>query len=94
MKLTLHQGAIQDIFLDSLTALGVGVERSTIPTSMELSKDENELTDPTSYPVRVVLEKFDKSEDRPRREIVHAKFVVGCDGAFRICQSSQYNHFH
>ncbi|KAG2102150.1 hypothetical protein BD769DRAFT_1393697 [Suillus cothurnatus] len=31
--------------------------------------------------VRVVLEKFDKSEDRPRREIVHAKFVVGCDGA-------------
>jgi phenol 2-monooxygenase len=94
MKLGLHQGAIQDIFLDSMTPLGVKVERSTIPTSIELSNDENELTDPTSYPVRVVLEKLDKSEDEPREEIVHAKFVVGCDGAFQICQSSQYNHFH
>ncbi|KAG2102151.1 FAD binding domain-containing protein [Suillus cothurnatus] len=80
-ELGLHQGAIQDIFLDSMTPLGVKVERSTIPTSIELSNDENELTDPTSYPVRVVLEKLDKSEDEPREEIVHAKFVVGCDGA-------------
>jgi phenol 2-monooxygenase len=80
-ELGLHQGAIQDIFLDSMTPLGVKVERSTIPTSIELSKDESELTDPTSYPVRVVLEKLDKSEDEPREEIVHAKFVVGCDGA-------------
>ncbi|KAG2040429.1 FAD binding domain-containing protein [Suillus americanus] len=80
-ELTLHQGAIQDIFLDSMTSLGVKVERSTIPTSIELSKDENELTDPTSYPVRVVLQRLDKSEDEPREEIVHAKFVVGGDGA-------------
>ncbi|KAG1848326.1 FAD binding domain-containing protein [Suillus subalutaceus] len=60
-ELALNQGAIQDIFLDSMTPLGV-----------ELSKDENELTDPTSYPVRV---------DEPQEEIVHAKFVVGGDGA-------------
>ncbi|KAG1848094.1 FAD binding domain-containing protein [Suillus subalutaceus] len=80
-ELTLHQGAIQDIFADSMISLGVKVERSTIPTSIELSKDENELMDPASYPVRVVLQRLDKSEDEPREEIVHAKFVVGCDGA-------------
>ncbi|KAG1819056.1 FAD binding domain-containing protein [Suillus subaureus] len=77
----LHQGAIQDIFIDSMTPLGVEVQRSTIPTSIELSKDENELADPTSYPVCVVLQRLDKSEDEPQEEIVHAKFVVGCDGA-------------
>ncbi|KAG2102149.1 FAD binding domain-containing protein [Suillus cothurnatus] len=65
-EVALHQGAVQDIFLDSMTPL---------------SKDESELTDPTSYPVRVVLERLDKFEDGAREEIVHAKFVVGCDGA-------------
>ncbi|KAG1845336.1 FAD binding domain-containing protein [Suillus subluteus] len=69
-ELALHQGAIQDIFLDSMKLLGV-----------ELSKDENELTDPMSYPVRVVLQRLDKSKDEPQEEIVHAKFVVGGDGA-------------
>ncbi|KAG2159492.1 FAD binding domain-containing protein [Suillus bovinus] len=75
----LHQGAIQDIFLDSMTSLGVEVERSTMPTSIELSKDEHELKDPASYPVRVALQS--KSEDEKREEIVHAKFVIGGDGA-------------
>ncbi|KAG2051849.1 hypothetical protein BDR06DRAFT_958440 [Suillus hirtellus] len=77
----LHQGAIQDIFIDSMTSLGVEVDRSTMPISIELSKDESELTDPTSYPVRVTLQKLNKSEDGPREEIIHAKFVVGGDGA-------------
>ncbi|KAG2051868.1 hypothetical protein BDR06DRAFT_1009988 [Suillus hirtellus] len=76
----LHQGAIQDIFLDSMTSLGVEVERSTMPTSIELSKNEDELADPTSYPVRVVLQRLDQSEDE-QQEIVHAKFVIGGDGA-------------
>jgi phenol 2-monooxygenase len=76
-----------------MTPLGVEVQRSTIPTSIELSKDESELTDPTSYPVRVVLERLDKFEDGAREEIVHAKFVVGCDGAFPRCQHNKYNHF-
>ncbi|KAG2040597.1 FAD binding domain-containing protein [Suillus americanus] len=80
-EVALHQGAIQYIFIDSMTPLGVKDERSTIPTSIELSKDENELTDPTSYPVRVVLQRKDKSEDEPREEIVRAKFVVGYDSA-------------
>ncbi|KAG2128294.1 FAD binding domain-containing protein [Suillus clintonianus] len=77
----LHQGAIEAIFLDSMKALGVEVERSTIPTSIELSKNENELTDPTSHAVRVALQRLDISEGEPREEIVHAKFVVGGDGA-------------
>jgi phenol 2-monooxygenase len=76
-----------------MTPLGVKVERSTMPTSIELSQDENELMDPTSYPVRVVLQRLDKSGDESPEEIVHAKFVVGCDGAFRRCQPSQYIHF-
>ncbi|KAG1848096.1 FAD binding domain-containing protein [Suillus subalutaceus] len=80
-EVALHQGAIQDIFIDSMTPLGVKVEQSTIPTSIEISQDENELKDPTSYPVRVVLQRLDESEDEPREEIVRAKFVVGCDGA-------------
>ncbi|KAG2159491.1 FAD binding domain-containing protein [Suillus bovinus] len=77
---TLDQGVIQDIFLDSMASLGVEVERSTIPTSIELSKDEDELKDPTSYPVRVALQRLDKSKDE-QEEIVHAKFVLGGDGA-------------
>ncbi|KAG0700774.1 FAD binding domain-containing protein [Suillus ampliporus] len=80
-ELALHQGAIESIFLDSMKSLGVEVERSTIPTSIELSKDENELTDPTSHPVRVALQKLDTSEDQPQEEIVHAKYVLGADGA-------------
>ncbi|KAG1737791.1 FAD binding domain-containing protein [Suillus lakei] len=78
---TLHQGAIEAIFLDSMTALGVEVERSTTPISIELSKDENELTDPTSHPVRVVLQRLDMFEGEPQEETVYAKFVVGGDGA-------------
>ncbi|KAG1735887.1 FAD binding domain-containing protein [Suillus paluster] len=80
-ELALHQGAIESIFLDSMEALGVSVERSTTPTSIEISQDENELMDPTSHPVRVALQKLDTSEGQPQEEIVHAKFVLGADGA-------------
>ncbi|KAG1886719.1 hypothetical protein F4604DRAFT_2044188 [Suillus subluteus] len=69
-EVALHQGAIQDIFIDSMTPLGV-----------KLSEDDNELTDPASYPVRIVLQRIDKSKGEPREEIVCAKFVVSCDGA-------------
>lgn len=80
-EMALHQGAIEAIFLDSMKALGVEVERSTIPTSIEVSKDENELTDSASYPVRVALQRLDAPEGQPQEEIVHAKYVVGADGA-------------
>lgn len=62
--------------------LGVEVERSTIPTSIEISEDENELADPASHPVRVALKRTSVFEGEPEEEIVHAKFVVGTDGAF------------
>lgn len=80
-EVALHQGAIESIFLDSMTALGVEVERSTVPTSIEISKDENELMDSASHPVRVTLQRLDVPEGQPQEEIVHAKYVVGTDGA-------------
>jgi phenol 2-monooxygenase len=80
-EVALHQGAIESIFLDSMRALGVEVERSTAPTSIEISNDENELADPASHPVRVALQKLDVPEGQPQEEIVHAKYVVGADGA-------------
>lgn len=45
--------------------LGVEVERSTIPTHIELSTEEAELADPTSYPVKV-------NHFYPHQCIVHA----------------------
>ncbi|OJA18323.1 hypothetical protein AZE42_02802 [Rhizopogon vesiculosus] len=81
VEVALHQGAIESIFLDSMKELGVEVERSTIPTSIELSTDENELTDPSSHPVRVALQRLDLPEGESKEEIVHAKFVLGADGA-------------
>ncbi|KAG1737215.1 FAD binding domain-containing protein [Suillus lakei] len=80
-EVALHQGAIENIFIDSMKALGVEVERSTLPTSIELSRDENELANPASHPVRVVLQKLDVPEGQLQEEIVHAKYVVGADGA-------------
>ncbi|KAG1850916.1 FAD binding domain-containing protein [Suillus subluteus] len=80
-EVALHQGGIEAIFLDSMSALGVEVERSTVPTSLDISKDENELADPASHPVRVALQRLDVPEGQPQEEIVHAKFVVGADGA-------------
>ncbi|KAJ6528709.1 hypothetical protein B0H10DRAFT_1936710 [Mycena sp. CBHHK59/15] len=35
-ELTLHQGAIEQIFLDSMTPMGVEVSRPVIPTQIEL----------------------------------------------------------
>ena len=53
-QITLHQGAIENIFLDSMAASGVVVDRPIVPTAIELSKDEDELHDPHSYPVTVI----------------------------------------
>lgn len=49
----MHQGAIEDIFLDSMAASGLQVARPVKPSSIELSQNEVELKDSTSYPVRV-----------------------------------------
>ncbi|KAJ7504185.1 FAD binding domain-containing protein, partial [Mycena galericulata] len=78
-EVTLHQGAIESIFLDSMKSMGVEVSRPMIPTQLDL--DPAELEDPTAHAVRVVLKHLDPLEGAPATEVVRAKFVVGADGA-------------
>ncbi|KAI0073054.1 hypothetical protein K474DRAFT_1604014 [Panus rudis PR-1116 ss-1] len=80
-EVTLHQGAIEAIFVDSMRELGLEVDRPIVPVSLELSKDEKELKDPNAHPVTVVLKHLQKREGKSDLEVVKAKFVVGCDGA-------------
>ncbi|KAN0088187.1 FAD binding domain containing protein [Tylopilus felleus] len=80
-ELALHQGGIESIFLDSMKSLGVEVERSTMPTRIQLSTNEAELADPEAHPVKVTLEHLEEPDGEPHEEIVHAKFVLGADGA-------------
>ncbi|KIL69101.1 hypothetical protein M378DRAFT_70250 [Amanita muscaria Koide BX008] len=76
----LHQGGIEAIFLDSMKTVGVEVERPIEPTSIQLTTNDPEvLKDPTSHPVRVTLKNLN-APDEPE-EVVHAKFVLGSDGA-------------
>ncbi|EEB89627.1 hypothetical protein MPER_12256, partial [Moniliophthora perniciosa FA553] len=78
-EVTLHQGAIEAIFLDNMKAVGVQVDRPIIPTSIQISDDPSVLEDPQSYPVRVELQHLQGETNT--MEIVHAKYVVGADGA-------------
>ncbi|KAI0923519.1 hypothetical protein AcV5_009039 [Taiwanofungus camphoratus] len=80
-EVTLHQGAIEAIMLDSMLSMGVKVERPIVPTSIELSKSEADIKDPASHPVKVVLKHLEAAEGKPDTEIIYAKFVVGADGA-------------
>ncbi|KAJ7068706.1 FAD binding domain-containing protein [Mycena amicta] len=74
-EVTLHQGAIESIFIDSMSSMGVEVSRPVVPTQLEL--DPTKIADPSAYAVRVVL----KHLDDDTTEIVRARFVVGADGA-------------
>ncbi|KAH9832559.1 FAD binding domain-containing protein [Rhodofomes roseus] len=80
-EMALHQGGIEQIFLDSMASNGVEVERPMIPTAIQLSQDESVLKDPKSHPVKVVLKDLGAPEGSLDTEVVHAKFLVGCDGA-------------
>ncbi|KAG6902556.1 hypothetical protein C0995_014945 [Termitomyces sp. Mi166 len=71
------EGIIEDIFLDSMKKHGVEVSRPVFPVSMQISQNEKHSTDPDAYPVRVVL----KDALEGQTEIVHAKYVIGGDGA-------------
>ncbi|KAJ2911833.1 hypothetical protein MD484_g8578, partial [Candolleomyces efflorescens] len=77
-EITLHQGHIERILLDSMEQSGVKVERSTVPTSILLADDESTVADPASYAVKVVLQRLDVEDTF---ETVHTKFVIGADGA-------------
>ncbi|KIK75908.1 hypothetical protein PAXRUDRAFT_783815 [Paxillus rubicundulus Ve08.2h10] len=79
--ITLHQGAIEAIFLDSMNVHGMAVERPMIPSAIEISDNVDDLSNVTSYPVKVTLENLAVDDKQSRTEIVCAKFVVGADGA-------------
>lgn len=76
-QVTLHQGAIEAIFLDSMRSHGLEVERPIIPTDIKLDDDPKALNDQNSHPVKVTLKHLIDDST----EIVHAKYVLGADGA-------------
>ncbi|KIK79749.1 hypothetical protein PAXRUDRAFT_36365 [Paxillus rubicundulus Ve08.2h10] len=80
-EITLHQGAIEAIFLDSMTLHGTNVERPITPSAIEISDNVDDLSSLSSYPVKVTLEHLDAEDEQSRTEILHTKFVVGADGA-------------
>ncbi|KAA1476570.1 hypothetical protein DENSPDRAFT_785394 [Dentipellis sp. KUC8613] len=79
---TLHQGEIENLFINSMRKLSLEVERPIVPSFLEISSDEALLKDPQSHPVKVVLQHLDAEGEHPVcSEIVHAKYVLGADGA-------------
>ncbi|KAK7685710.1 hypothetical protein QCA50_011054 [Cerrena zonata] len=83
-EVTLHQGAIEAIFLDSMREMGLEVDRPIVPSALELSTDEKVLKDPNSYAVKATLNHLDSEDGKTETgvvEIVHAKYVLGSDGA-------------
>lgn len=52
-QITLHQGAIESIFMDSMRSMGLEIDRPIVPTTLEISTDEAELLDPQSHSVKV-----------------------------------------
>ena len=52
-EVTLHQGEIESLFLDSMKKEGLQVERPIVPTSLQISEDPKEVADPDAYPVKV-----------------------------------------
>lgn len=73
-EVTLHQGAIERIFLDSLAQNGVSVDRPVQPVALELSEDPKELADPQSYPVKVTLKRLSEEHaaDIPIEQHINA----------------------
>ena len=49
--LTLHQAAIEDIFQKAMRAMGVEVERSVVPTSLDIV--EGKMSNPEAHAVKV-----------------------------------------
>ncbi|KAI1782486.1 FAD binding domain-containing protein [Ganoderma leucocontextum] len=74
-----HQGGIEGVLLEAMAEKGFHVERSTVPTAIEFSQAPEGLQDPTAYVAKVTLKNLDRAEDDI--EVVHAKFLLGSDGA-------------
>ncbi|KAL4065933.1 FAD binding domain-containing protein [Scleroderma citrinum] len=80
-EVTLHQGAIEQIFIDSMNLHGLRVDRPVKPCAIELVDNHEQLNSRTSYPVKVKLEHLDAATDEEKTEVVYAKYVIGADGA-------------
>ncbi|KAI1791906.1 FAD binding domain-containing protein [Ganoderma leucocontextum] len=78
-SVNLHQGGIEGVLLEAMAEKGFRVERSTVPTAIELSQDPEGLQDPTAHVAKVTLKNLERAEDEV--EVVHAKFLLGSDGA-------------
>ncbi|KZT25320.1 hypothetical protein NEOLEDRAFT_1169502 [Neolentinus lepideus HHB14362 ss-1] len=77
-EVTLHQGAIEAIFLDCLRSFGKEVERPVVPESIEVTTDPVVLKNPQAHAITVAIKDLDAPGGT---EIIHAKYVVGADGA-------------
>jgi hypothetical protein len=102
-QVTLHQGAIENIFLDSMKAMGVEVSRPVVPTHLDL--DTAKLGDPNEYAVRVsrpahqtVLLDFRRTDTRTgRAEASRAtgKWDLHRGRAGKVCRwDRRYVHPH
>ena len=54
--MNLHQGGIEGVLLEAMAEKGSRVERSTVPTAIELSQAPEDLQDPTAYVAKVNLQ--------------------------------------
>ncbi|TFK48400.1 hypothetical protein OE88DRAFT_1634717 [Heliocybe sulcata] len=80
--MTLNQGAIESIFLDSMQEMDIDVDRPIVPSYLEISSSEVELKNPQSHAVKVlVLQHLGSEQEVEETEIVKAKYVIGADGA-------------
>ncbi|KAL1713194.1 FAD binding domain-containing protein [Schizophyllum commune] len=75
---TLHQAAVENIFQDAMRSMGLEVERSLAPTSLEIVEERS--NDPKAHAVKVHLASADSPHTTPL-EVVNARFVIGTDGA-------------
>ncbi|EJC99951.1 uncharacterized protein FOMMEDRAFT_92013 [Fomitiporia mediterranea MF3/22] len=81
-EVTLHQGAIEAIFLDSMREHGgLEIERPIQPSANKLDESPEVLASLESYPVQVTLKHFTDDGQEEREEVVQAKYVLGADGA-------------
>ncbi|KAG0638769.1 phenol 2-monooxygenase [Tuber brumale] len=75
--LLVHQGMIEELFLEDMEARGVRVQRSSTFDSYILDENPN-----AEYPV------IAKYKHNGRDRITRAKYLVGCDGAHSAVRSS------
>ncbi|KIM55982.1 hypothetical protein SCLCIDRAFT_133449 [Scleroderma citrinum Foug A] len=74
-EVTVHQGIVENIFIDSMMLHGLRIDRPVKPCAIEFPHDR------PSHPIKVTLERLDAATDEEKAEIIYAKYVVGTDGA-------------